>query len=395
MTEYDAILNHFEQVDDRFVNLIDLDRLFHTSPKAIILNRIPAGQDYVNRRNSQIFARASSLHFVPRCDCGRLEGLDENRKCPECGTYCRNDFSPSDELEHNAWLSIPPTIPGVLHPIAYIVLSTWLARKGSQNYIDVIIDESLELPPELHGIVLGRGHTYFYENFDLIMTQLLYHFEFVDKKSKTKRDNVPFIRQFIHSYRSVMFCTKLPVMSAVLNSITSSDGTAEGRQYADASLQIILDATTDLQQIEETTMRTRPKAVPGIVHRVYKSYITYVTDIAKNRLSKKESLIRRHILGTRLHFTIRAVIIPHADRYDELYFPWSVSVNLLKLHIIGRLVRKHGMTIGEATTTQVTALLNYDKLIDQIMKDLIDECRPEFPGLPVLFCRNPTLKSSC
>jgi len=86
------------------------------------------------------------------------------------------------------------------------------------------------------------------------------------------------------------------------------------------------------------------------------------------------------------------VIIPHQDRYDELYFPWGIAVNLLKLHILGRLMRKHNMTVGEATVRHVKSLIQHDPLIDQIMKDLIHECKPDFPGLPILFNRPPSIK---
>jgi hypothetical protein len=153
-----------------------------------------------------------------------------------------------------------------------------------------------------------------------------------------------------------------------------------------------MDAATDLRHVEETTVRTRPRAVSEIVHRIYKTYITYIVDIAKTRLSSKNSLIRGHILGTRLHFSLRTVIIPHMDRYDELYFPWGVTVNLLKLHIVGRLVRQHGLSIGEAMNRHVKSLLCHDPMIDRVMKDLINECKPDFPGLPILFGRNPSLR---
>ena len=393
--DYELFLGHFEKGDDLFLNLIDLDRMFARSPDAIILNRIPMdAPDYVQRRNKLIFDRAGSLNFIAHCDCGDLEGnINKGLECSECHTICRDDFGDSKSLEHNVWLSIPNSIPGVLHPVAYIVLSTWLSRKGGLNYIDDIIDPTVELPPELADVVTGRGQKYFYENFDRLMEYFINHYRYVDKKSKPKRDNAVFIEQFIVNYRKVLFCTKLPVMSSVLNSITSSDGVSDGRrQYADAILSTILDAATDLQQVEETTIRTRPNAVPGILHRIYKSYISYVTDIARDRLSRKESLVRKHVLGTRMHLSFRAVIIPHTDRYEDLYFPWGITVNLLKLHIIGRLVRNHSMSIGDAISRIMIALINYDELIDQIMNDLIAECRPEFPGLPVLFLRNPSLR---
>jgi len=382
------------ETQNRWLNLINLDHLFACNPNAVILNRLPFSTlDSVRKRNEHIFSRPGVLSFIAHCVCGQLRGnINVGSLCSTCGSVCRDDFSPDGTIEHEAWLAMPQEIKGVLHPTAYMVLASWLGFKKGVSYIDIIIDPLLDLPPELQGVVTGRGHNYFYDNFDMLMAYFVHYFRFVDKKSKPKREAADFIEQFIACYRSAMFCTKLPVLSAALNALTSADGTGEGRQYADADSQIILDAMTDLQQVEETTIRTRPNSVPSIVHRIYKSYITYVQGIAQDKLSRKPALIRNHMLGTRFHWTFRSVIIPHSERYDEIYLPWQVSVNLLRIHIIGRLVRKYGIDGGEAVTRQVTALLRFDPLVDQIMNDLIKECRPKFSGLPVLFCRNPSLR---
>jgi hypothetical protein len=371
----------------RFLNLIDLDHMFGASPNAIILNKIDyTAPDYVRLRNAKVYARSGELNFVAHCDCEEISGNQYiGIVCSDCGTIVKDDFSTEGELEHNTWLSMPSTIKGVLHPVVYLVLSSWLARKGASNLLDCICDPDLDLHPKYQSIVLERGHNYLYHNFDNIMHYLIH----VDKDMSRKK-NTPYIEQFIKLYRDVLFCTKLPVMSSVLHSVTSVDGTAEGRQYADAGSQAILDAATDLATLDSSLGKARPNSVSTVVQRVYKSYIAYVSDIAKSRLSKKKSLIRRHMLGTRLHFSFRTVIIPHMNRYDELYLPWSIAVNLLKIHIIGRLMNQHGMYIGDAVARQVTSLMNYDELIHQIMKDLIAESK--FPGLPVLWNRNPSLR---
>lgn len=376
------------EFDNRFLNLIDLDHMFHASPDAIVLNKIDyTAPDYVKMRNAKVYARSiGKLDFVAHCDCENLVGNQYiGIRCSVCGTVVKDDFSTEGELEHNSWLSMPASIKGVLHPIAYLVLSTWLARRGTSNIIDIICDPTLELPERYRDVVLERGHNYFYQNFDDLMNYLL----FIDKDT-TKKKNARYIQQFIKNYRDIIFCTKLPVMSSVLHSVTSVDGTAEGRQYADAGSQIILDAATDLATLESSLGKARPNAISTVVQRVYKSYISYISDIVRSRLSKKKSLIRRHVLGTRFHFSFRTVIIPHMDRYNEIYLPWTVAVNLLKIHIVGRLLNEHNMDLGQAVTRQVTALMNYDPLIDKIMKDLIAESK--YPGLPCLSNRNPSLR---
>lgn len=371
--------------EDRFLNLIDLDRLFDVSPNAIILNHIDyTNINYVEMRNSRIYARSGELNFVAHCDCENLVGNQLiGIRCPKCGTEVRDDFGSDAELNHNTWLSIPQSIKGVLHPAAYLVLSAWFSgNKRVPNFIDIACDPTIEIPPKYHGIILEQGHNYFYNNFDNLMEQLLA----AEKNPQKKR----MLQTFLTNYRPVMFCTKLPVMSSVLHSITSADGGGEGRQYADAGSQVILDAATDLATLESALGRSRPNAVSSVLQRVYKSYIGYVSEIAAIRLSKKKSLIRRHMLGTRLHLSFRTVIIPHKGRYNEIYLPWSLSVNLLKLHIINRLMHKHGMLLGEAILAHVVALVCYDERIHQIINELIEESK--FPGLPCLINRNPSLR---
>lgn len=380
-------LNDYSLLDARWATLVDLDHMFAASPDAIILNKIdPTAPDYVAERNSRVYARAGELTFVAHCDCHELTGNQLiGIVCKDCGTAVKLDFSSDGELEHNTWLSMHPSIQGVLHPVAYLVLSNWLAKKGSSNLIDIICDPQMELPPKYHGVVLERGHNYFYQNFDTIMHYLIH----VDK-DQVKKKNTRHIEQFLKLYRDIIFCTKLPVMSSVLHSVTSADGTAEGRQYADAGSAVILDAASDLANLESAIGRARPNSVYITTQKVYKAYIGYISDIARSRLSKKKSLIRRHMLGTRLHFSFRTVIIPHHDRYNELYLPWAMAVNLLKLHIIGRLMNVYNMGFGEAVARQTTALMNPDPLIEQLMKEFIAETK--YPGLPVLFNRNPSLK---
>ncbi len=370
------------QDDMRFLTLIDLDNMFAASPDAVIINNIdPSAPDYVKQRNAVIFARSGELNFVASCNCGVTR--DNNRigvRCSVCGTLCRDDFASDAMLEHNTWLSIPPEIPGVLHPVAYIVLSKWLPG----SYLDAILDPAQPLPAELSTVVLGRGHTYFYQNFDYLMNHFLHVYP-----PTAKKKGGDYIAMFIRNYRDILFCTKLPVMSSVLNAITSSDGSTKGRQYADASAQTILDAAVDLASMHSSTAHIRPNSAATIVQRVYRSYIGYLDEIAETRLSKKKSIIRRHVLGTRLHFSFRAVIIPHEGRYDELYLPWSSTVNTLKMHILNRLMNVHGLSVGDAVTRQITALMRYDPVIDKIMQEMITES--PFPGLPCLWNRPPSL----
>lgn len=370
-----------------FLNFIDLDKVFYSSPNAILLNKIDYSNiDYVKLRNSQVYARGGELNFIAHCDCDNLVGNQYiDIRCDICGTVVKDDFTAEGPIEHTAWLGMPESIKGVLHPTIYLVLANWLGGRKNSTFMDIVCDINLEIPLKYKyaHLIKGRGHNYFYENFHTLIDQLL-----IMEQNENKRDS---IRYLIDTYKDILFCTKLPVLSSTLHSITSTDNSGEGRQYADASSQVILDAATDLATLESKLGRSRPNAISNVVQRVYKSYIGYISEITSVRLSKKKSLFRRHMLGSRFHLSARTVCIPHSGRYDEIYLPWSLAVNLLKIHIIGRLMQSSNMWLGEAMEIQIRALTKYDPVVHQIIKDLIAES--PFPGIAILVNRNPNCNS--
>ena len=70
---------------------------------------------------------------------------------------------------------------------------------------------------------------------------------------------------------------------------------------------------------------------------------------------------------------------PTSEISYELSLPWSLCVELLKLHIINRLVRNHGMSLADATARQRAALSQYDALIDEILRGQTSERAKALP----------------
>ena len=121
--------------------------------------------------------------------------------------------------------------------------------------------------------------------------------------------------------------------------------------------------------------------------------------MVSRRLFKKEGLIRKHICGTRFHFSFRSVIAPICGphKFDELILPWSIGVTTLKLHILNRLMYKYNYSLTEATKIHSKSEIKFDPLIYDIITSIIDEYRTSsdgitFLGIPVLFNRNPTVR---
>ena len=120
--------------------------------------------------------------------------------------------------------------------------------------------------------------------------------------------------------------------------------------------------------------------------------MAYYREIVKEKLGSKSALIRHHNLGTRCHWSYRTVCTPITGPHeaDELYLPYKLMVNALKLHILNVLVHRKRYTISEALIKHLRALVVFDQEVYDIMTQLIAEC--PWKGLPTLLGRNPTLK---
>lgn len=388
----------------RLLTLVDFDKLFRSNPEAILLDRLNyADPDYATKLKSRVYTRAGELSFFASCGCDHpISGnFYLGQKCPNCGNIVKNDFTIGARIPNETWLSFPETIPGVLHPIAYLVLSEWLRykgkpapiddqlkRKGKPNYIDVIINPKLDMPPELQGVVLGRGHQYFYDNFDMLMKHFL-----TEHKTKCKHKSTPFIKLFIQKYRPLLFCHYVPILSSILHTITT-ESSSSARALVDRSPQHMMDAAIDLSQLRYAASRHRSTVeVEDLIHKCYKKYIAYLEDI-EHSLGAKKGLIRLHMFGARFDWSFRTVIIPITTphHYDEIHIPWCVVVNMLKIHIIGQLTQA-GMSMEHAAEKQSRAVIIYDPDVDVIIKRLIAE-HPE-SGLPCMINRNPSLDNIC
>ena len=116
----------------------------------------------------------------------------------------------------------------------------------------------------------------------------------------------------------------------------------------------------------------------------------FYSEMLKEVLAGKNGIFRKHIFGTRTHFSIRAVIssITVKNDYDEVHAPWGASVTALKMHLLNKLF-KLDYTPNQAIGFLQEHTAKYHPLIARLFKELIDESPDK--GLWAIFQRNPSL----
>jgi len=114
----------------------------------------------------------------------------------------------------------------------------------------------------------------------------------------------------------------------------------------------------------------------------------------KTYLSAKEGILRKHMYGTRSHFTARCVIasLPGPHRHDEVWLPWGVGVTLFRPHIIN-LLDKKGFAYKKINSKLFRAVQHYDEDIAMCLDELIKSSKYD-KGIPLLVQRNPSLSQS-
>jgi hypothetical protein len=372
----------------RLITLLDLDELFDRTPNAKIVNNDTLVSDNLSKGfTDAVYSDCDGeIGFVPTCKCGAVRGVSKRGTiCPLCGTECSSHFV--DQLTHTAWIGIPSHLPPVLHPVWYMILKRWTGgQKKYESVVDILMNPTLEVPDQLVPYLPPeRSFRYFYEHFDELLHMMLHSYPVTARKPLAHSVEV-----FSRHYRKVAFCKHLPILHSSLHPLRRNTGTL---YFAEKTSQSIIEAAIDLSAMtySERATKMTPEVQNARLHGVYTSVIRYYQDLVKTKLGGKNALLRKHNFGTRIHWSIRAVIVPHDELrdLDEVVLPWGSTLNLLKLQILNFLMNRYHRTLEEALSIFMTALSKYDRVVDDIVKQIIYE----FPDhkMPIAMGRNPTI----
>lgn len=344
-----------------------------------------------------------NLTFIARCKCGALKGnYHLGDTCPKCHTQVATSFA--DVINIKAWLEIPESLPPFLHPVVYRVLNNWIGvAKHKISILDAILNVEADLPPDYQRAGIGQGMWYFAnpENFWSII-------RFVASTHKgQKAASDPIIMQFLETYKDCIWTRHIPILNQSLHVLTHSGSMT----YNDESSKYILKTCIELDEVikqQRHQPRTNKNYLDQQVFNVYKSWMDYTDSVINDKLIHKSGFIRKNILGTRLHWTGRGVIVPITNRHyaDEIELPWRMVVGLFKLEIINKLKLNYGFDVNTAmrywqqAQTGIKADMpdgrekeRVQECIDYVktcLDQLLAEC--PFKGFPIVMGRNPTLR---
>ena len=360
----------------------NMEDLFYETSNKIIINNLPLTsiKDLVD----QLFIKyENELSLIPKCKCGNLKGnYLKNEYCNLCSTYVEDRFN---ELKPFIWISkLADNLP-FLSPYVWGSINTLMGKDNGMRWLA----DSTYNPPSVQSylhtikaIIGGRGYLNVINNLDKILEFLKGYSKF---KTPEKQLLIQSLLDKIQTDKREIFSSYLPLFN---NNFFIVEKNNKDSYTSSVLGDIINIATLALNTINapKVTDKRLEITTAKIISHVAELFIKYV----KDNLAGKKKLIRKHIYGTRAHFTARAVITALSGKceYDELHLPWSIAVPLFRPHIINLLV-KQGYNYRIASEKVFSASTTFDSEIYNLITSYIMD-RPD-KGVPCLFHRNPSL----
>lgn len=389
------------------LKLVNHDEHFlrYSGPHTIIVNDFEESsekqKEFLNKLIYTTYA-GDVLSNLPQCDCGEVVGehnaRDEYRAgtiCPNCGTECVSRVD--QPLVPLVYLRVPRRPDGtplgaMINPIVWLMLRKKFTT-GSFEVIRWMCDSSyspaVKEPPVLAVIQrlmresgIKRGLDSFVENFDSLMDIL-----FSLKAYRIKGKKINNLYKLIKEQRHCIFSEHLPVPNRALLVIEEGHlGT-----YVDPIITGAIDAVRSLVGIDTDLSVHSVKVKENRAIKAISQLADYYEGVFKNTLAKKPGIFRKHVFGSRAHFSFRGVISSLTDKhdYDEVHSSWGIGVSVMRLHLMNKLIRR-GFTPNTALAFLNEHSQKYHSLLDELFQLLIAEC--PYKGIPIILQRNPSLE---
>jgi len=374
------------------LQLVNFNDLFYrkaTRTPIIINNFQESSEDDKESFNRLIYTKYATdlLSNLPTCECGEIVGEHNvGISCRNCRTVVQSPVE--QDLEPLVWIRAPQGVKALINPIVWTIVNDHFTRSGFEiiRWIcDTTYKPQVRVPAIMEyvqGLGIERGLNNFIENFDTIIDAL-----FELKGFKQKKGVADPIQILLREQRDCVFSEFLPLPNRALLVIEETNlGT-----YVDPIVTGAVDAIRTMVGIDTDLSSHSVRTKENRTVKTIAQLANFYDDLARTTLAKKEGIFRKHIFGTRSHFSFRAVIssLTDAHSYDELHIPWGIGVSVFRIHLMNKLLRR------DFTPNGATAFLNehagkYHPLLDELFNLLITES--PYGKIPCVFQRNPSLE---
>jgi len=374
------------------LRLINFTELFNTATRIpIIINDFQESSEEDKAViNNLIYTKYSGdlLSNLPTCECGELVGeLNIGIICPNCRKPVESIIGV--DLEPILWIRAPNGVADLMNPVVWTMLNEKFTRSGFSIIrwlCDTGYKPTVKIPLIMEAVMdlgIPRGWNNFVNNFTEIMKSL-----FDIKGFRLKKGVEEPLEILLREYRDCVFSRYLPLPNRSLLVIEETNvGT-----YVDPIITGAVDAIRTMVGIDSVLINHNVRMKENRTVKTIDQLARFCDDLAKSTLAKKEGIFRKHIFGTRSHFSFRGVIssLTEIHDYEEIHIPWGIGVSVFRIHLMNKLLRR-GFTINETIAFLNEHTQKFHPVLDELFKQLISES-PNGKGPSCIMQRNPSLE---
>jgi len=324
--------------------------------------------------SEEIFGKGISGGMSFSCLCGRVSGrFHSGETCPDCGEQVKHR---SSEISRQGWILLEPYF--IINPFFY---------KQFERVVGKELEGIVRYDPklDLDGNVQNPGGTY--ANLGMIrlrerFREVLDHFHMQNKKRASCREAY----EFICEHEDLVWVDRYPVYSCLLRPaivIQKQFTFAEENNFFNLMINNI-NTIKAKEGLEKTELSTLPllAEIQFASNRLYEK--------VNSVLAGKTGFLRSTLLGSRVNFSVRTVIIPLPIGYEmgEVLYPYLAAVEMFKYEIINVLSRTTG-SYQEASRIWFYATTCFSQRVYDILEELVERTEG---GLSILLNRNPTIE---
>jgi DNA-directed RNA polymerase beta' subunit len=312
------------------------------------------------------------------CQCGELKGrVYEDEICPVCKTKVK--FRDVD-LRMTGWIRLYNHT--IIHPIFYKMIKSII---GDKQFTEII-----EFDKEItrDGIVVNKKSKNPFKGIGLIEFKERFE-EILDYYRDKKKNKIELIDEVLGEKEKV-FSNCIPVYSSVLRPVSFKGETyffnSIDRKYNSIYSLTRLLNDCDLLELKQKKNKNKKMDEPTTLQSVQKKLME-LWELIFMQINQKDGHIKDQILGGRINFSARNVIIQDPDlRADEIRLGYLAFLELYKYEIIAHLAKMNDISENEAYDQWYRATINFNQKIYEIMMYLVKKRKPR-----VIINRNPTI----
>lgn len=371
-----------------YQQLVNFDEVFNTlSTTPIIINdMIDTSEEDKEKIRSHIYMKYNNdmLSSLPSCECGNITGaMNVGLLCSNCNSHVQTPLE--QDIEPILWMRSPRGVAKLINPAVWLMLSDRFTQSGFdilQWLCDVSYRPNVKTPEVASYIEqqgLRRGYNFFVENF-FNTIDFLFNLKAFKRKNNALRD-------LLFANQDRIFSNYIPLPNKAILVIEEN----ASNTYVDPIVIGAVDAIQTISSVDSAQSQLSVKVKENRTVKTIAKLAEFYDVFCRDSLAQKGGVFRKHIFGTRSHFSFRAVIssITDVHDYEEIHIPWSIGVSVFRLHLVNKL-GKQGMSAHEATRYLNVHASRYCERLNQLFLELIAEV-PNKKGIPVMVQRNPSL----